>query len=326
MPDKKLLSFVVPVFNESENVGPFLDALNAVIADHSKHYDFEILFTDNHSTDDTFDQLEMRAKKDKRIRVIRFSRNFGYQRSILTAYANARGEAAIQLDCDLQDPPALVGEFIRLWEEGNAVVYGVRRSRQEGWLINTGRRVFYRLIDWLSDIDLPHHAGDFRLVDRRVLDLVVASQDRNPYLRGMIARYGFRQAGVPYDREPRHKGTSKFSFGDYFSIAFDGIVSQSVVPLRLATYTGLVIAAIMFIAILVYSIGHALFGATWPPGFATQTILILFGISINALFLGIIGEYVARIYQQSVKVPVTIIDQTIPERDREKVKTPGNEG
>ena len=324
MTDKKLISFVVPVFNEQENIGPFLDALNAVIADLSKRYDFEILFTDNHSTDDTFEQLAARAERDKRIRVIRFSRNFGYQRSILTAYANAMGDAAIQLDCDLQDPPELVKEFLRLWEEGKAVVYGVRRSRQEGWLINAARRIFYRLIDWLSDIDLPHHAGDFRLVDRRVLDLVVATEDRNPYLRGMIARHGFRQAGVPYDRKPRHKGTSKFSFGEYFSIAFDGIVSQSVVPLRIATYTGLIIAAIMFIAILVYSIGHTLFGATWPPGWATTTVLILFGISINALFLGIIGEYVARIYQQSIKGPITIIDQTIPERGREKVKTPGS--
>ena len=326
MADKKLLSFVVPVFNEQENIGPFLDSLSAVIADLANRYDFEILFTDNHSTDDTFEKLEARAKKDNRIRVIRFSRNFGYQRSILTAYANARGTAVIQLDCDLQDPPSLIAEFIRLWEEGNAVVYGIRRSRQEGWLINATRGAFYRLIDWLSDIDLPHHAGDFRLVDRQVLDLVVASEDRNPYLRGMIARYGFRQIGVPYDRAPRQKGTSKFSFGQYFSMAFDGIVSQSVVPLRLATYTGLVIAAIMLVAILVYSIGHTLFGATWPPGFATTTVLIMFGISINALFLGIIGEYVARIYQQSVKNPITIIDQTIPAKDREKVKSPGSDG
>ena len=325
MTEKKLLSFVVPVFNEQDNIDPFLDALNAVMTDLSKKYDFEILFTDNHSTDDTFEKLEARAKKDKRIRVIRFSKNFGYQRSILTAYANARGTAAIQLDCDLQDPPSLIAEFIRLWEEGNSVVYGIRRSRQEGWLINAARGAFYRLIDWLSDIDLPHHAGDFRLVDRQVLDLVVASEDRNPYLRGMIARYGFRQIGVPYDRAPRQKGTSKFSFGQYFSMAFDGIVSQSVVPLRLATYTGLVIAAIMLVAILVYSIGHALFGATWPPGFATTTVLIMFGISINALFLGIIGEYVARIYQQSVKNPITIIDQTIPEEDEAEVNALGKE-
>ena len=323
---KKLISFVVPVLNESENIEAFFETLDPVTSDLSDRYDFEILFTDNHSTDDTFEKLAARAERDKRIRVIRFSRNFGYQRSILTAYANARGDAAIQLDVDLQDPPELVKEFLRLWEEGNAVVYGVRRSRRESWPIQSVRRLFYRLIDWLSDIDLPHHAGDFRLVDRRVLDLMVNTEDRNPYLRGMISRYGFSQVGVPYDREPRHRGTSKFSVRQYIAIAFDGIVSQSVVPLRLATYAGVVIAVIMLIAILVYSIGHTLFGANWPPGFATQTVLILFGISINALFLGIIGEYVARIYQQSIKGPVTIIDQTIPERDREKVKTPGSEG
>lgn len=323
MAEKKLISFVVPVFNESENIDAFFEALDPVTSDLSNRYNFEILFTDNHSTDDTFEQLGARAERDKRIRVIRFSRNFGYQRSILTAYANAKGDAAIQLDGDLQDPPELVKEFLRLWEEGNAVVYGVRRSRRESWPMQAVRQLFYRLIDWLSDIDLPHHAGDFRLVDRRVLDLMVNTEDRNPYLRGMIARYGFSQVGVPYDRGPRYRGTSKLSFGKYISIAFDGIVSQSVVPLRLATYTGLVIAIIMLIAILVYSISHTLFGATWSPGFATQTVLILLGICINALFLGIIGEYVARIYQQSIKGPITIVEGTIPESDRDTVTVPG---
>ena len=317
MADKKLISFVVPVFNEQENIEPFLDALDGETEKLTERYDFDILFTDNHSTDDTFGILSAHAEKDKRIRVIRFSRNFGYQRSILTAYANARGDAAIQLDCDLQDPPSLIGEFLRLWEEGNVVVYGIRRTRKEGWLLHTMRRAFYRLVDTLANIDLPHHAGDFRLVDRRILDLVTASQDRNPYLRGMIARYGYKQVGVPYDRESRQRGSSKFSLSEYFSIAFDGIVSQSVVPLRFATYTGLIIAALTFIAVLVYSISHALFGATWPPGFATTTVLILFGISINALFLGIIGEYVARIYQQSVKGPTTIIEKSINSMDEE---------
>jgi dolichol-phosphate mannosyltransferase len=187
------------------------------------------------------------------------------------------------------------------------------------------RRLYYRLADFLSDIDLPHDAGDFRLVDRRVLDLLIESKDRNPYLRGMIARCGFGQVGVPYDRAPRKRGTSKFSMRDYFAIAFDGIVSQSIVPLRLATYTGLVIAVLTFVAILFYSIGQVFFGASWPPGFATTTVLILFGISINALFLGIIGEYVARIYQQSVQGPITVIDRTIPEEDQAEVKTPGKE-
>ena len=325
MKKKPLISVIVPVFNEQENIEPFLDALDAETEKLTERYDFEILFTDNHSTDDTFAMLSARAEKDKRIRVIRLSRNFGYQRSILTAYANARGDAAVQLDCDLQDPPALIAEFLRLWEEGNAVVYGIRRTRKEGWLLHTTRRAFYRLVDALADIHLPHHAGDFRLVDRRILDLMTASQDRNPYLRGMIARYGYKQVGVPYDRESRQRGSSKFSLSEYFSIAFDGIVSQSVIPLRLATYAGLIIAMVTFVAILVYSIGHALFGATWPPGFATQTVLILFGISINALFLGIIGEYVARIYQQSVKGPVTIVEQVAPEKDPSEVKTPGND-
>lgn len=312
MKDKKLISIVVPVFNEADNIDAFLREVLSIIEPLSERYAFEILFSDNHSTDGTFEALITHAQHEKRIRIIRLSRNFGFQRSILTAYRNARGDAAIQLDCDLQDPPRLIEEFLRQWEDGYAVVYGVRRSRPESWALHTTRRTFYRLVDALSDIDLPHHAGDFRLVDRRILDLLAKADDRNPYLRGMIARYGFRQIGVPYDRAIREKGESKFSLGDYFRIALDGIVSQSVVPLRLATYTGLLIACLTFVATILYMIGNIVLGATWPPGFATTTVLILFGISVNALFLGIIGEYLARIYHQSVGGPIAIIEQQHP--------------
>ncbi|MBT3764968.1 MAG: glycosyltransferase family 2 protein [Rhodospirillaceae bacterium] len=323
MNENKLISIVVPVFNESETIDAFFETLNPALVGLSSRYNFEIIFTDNHSTDDTFEKLADRAAHDSRVRVIRFSRNFGYQRSILTAYTNARGAAAIQLDCDLQDPPALIEQFLDHWEDGYKVVYGVRRSRKEGWLIRSIRRVFYRLVDWLSDIELPHHAGDFRIIDRQLLDLLSGSIDCNPYLRGMISRYGFKQIGIPYDRDPRTQGKSKFGLSDLFTVALDGIVSQSTVPLRFATHTGLLIAFVMFVAIIVYSVGHVFFGATWPPGFATTTVLILFGISINAMFLGIIGEYIARIYQQSVKDRITIVEKTVPESDAKIVVTPG---
>ena len=312
MPEKKrLISICVPVFNEAENVEPFYEAILPVLDGISSRYDFEILFTDNHSTDRTFSILEQLAKRDSRIRVIRFSRNFGFQRSISTAYENARGDAAIQIDCDLQDPPLLILDFIAKWEQGYRIVYGVRSSRQEGWLMNSSRKGFYRLIDLLSEDELPLDAGDFRLLDRRVLDELKKFEDYQPYLRGMIAALGFDQIGIPYDRVERKHGASKFSFRQLMGLALDGILNHSVVPLRIATYLGLAVSLVTVLAMIGYAIGRLFLGTNWPSGFATIIILILGSLSLNALFLGIIGEYLGRIYRQIKRRPLTIVEREI---------------
>ncbi|MBT7944184.1 MAG: glycosyltransferase [Alphaproteobacteria bacterium] len=312
---KKLISIIVPVFNEVDNLEPLLEALNPVLAASSDRYHFEIIFTDNHSTDGTFAKLQEIAKDDGRIRALRFSRNFGVQKSILTGLLNAEGDAAIQIDCDLQDPPELIPEFLKYWEEGNEVVYGVRRSRKENIIMNATRSIFYRIINWLSEIDVPLNAGDFRLIDRKILDLLAQVNDRSPYLRGIISTFGFRQVGIPYDRDERKHGKSKFTMGEYFLVALDGIISQSVVPLRLATHVGIAIAILMMMSILALIIGKWVFDADMPRGYPTTLLVILFGISLNALFLGIIGEYLARIYKQSVPAPLTIVEERFPKKD-----------
>jgi dolichol-phosphate mannosyltransferase len=316
MTEKKLISLVIPVFNEADNLDRLFALVDEALKSLTDRYDFEFVFTDNHSTDATFAVLAARAASDKRIRVIRFSRNFGYQKSILTGYMNARGSAAVQLDADLQDPPALIAEFIALWEQGNAVVYGVRRARPEGWLLHTTRRFFYRIVSFLSDHELPLNAGDFRLIDRRILDLLTKIADQNPYIRGIIPTLGFKQVGVVYDRNARISGKSKFSLAQYVALASDAIVSQSIMPLRIATYAGLLIAVVTMVGIMIAVVGQMIFGAEWPPGWATVTVLILFGISLNALFLGIIGEYLGRMYRQSISRPITIVERTIPEEVR----------
>jgi len=308
---KRFISICVPVFNEEPNIVPLYSALLPIMDQLSERYEFELLFTDNHSTDRTFEALEQLAQRDVRVRAIRFSRNFGFQRSIATSYANARGDAAIQIDCDLQDPPALILEFVRKWEEGYKVVYGVRNLRKESWWMNIVRKTFYRIIDRLSEDELPLDAGDFRLVDRCILDELQKLEDNQPYLRGAIAALGFDQIGIPYNRAERQRGKSKFSFGELIGLALDGILNHSVVPLRIATYLGLTISIVTFLGLVGYAFGRLFLGKTWPPGFATIIILILGSLSLNALFLGIIGEYLGRIYRQVKRRPLTIVEREL---------------
>jgi glycosyltransferase involved in cell wall biosynthesis len=307
----KLLSIVVPVFNEEANVEPLYAAVSGVLASVADRYSWELIFTDNCSTDRTFECLERLAGRDPRVRVYRFSRNFGFQRSILTGYRLARGAAAVQIDCDLQDPPELILDFLKLWEAGYRIVFGVRRSRPEPFLVHTTRRLFYRLIAWLSSDDLPRDAGDFRLIDRCVLDLLCDYRDENPYLRGYIAALGFRQIGVSYDRAERRRGKSSFKLGNLVDLALDGIVSHSIIPLRLATFVGIGLAALAVLAIVVYGVLWFAYERNWPAGFATLAILILGSLAVNAIFLGIIGEYLARIYRQVKPGPLTIVERFI---------------
>ncbi len=309
-PQKKLVSVLVPAFNEELNVER---AYRAIIAAFRSlpDYDFEIVFTDNHSTDRTFELLNDIGQKDPRVRVIRFSRNVGYQRSLLVAYKSARGDCSVQIDCDLQDPPELIPQMLEKWEEGHAVVYGVRKSLKDGPLVAATRRVFYRFISALSDDELPIDAGEFRLVDRCILDELKKVDDTSPYLRGLISSMGFSQVGFEYDRQDRVAGESKFPFKAMLALAVDGVLNHSLVPLRVASITSIVIATLTFFVIFIYLIGKLLFGQDWPAGFATTTVLLLMSIMLNAMFLGIIGEYLGRIFMQSKRRPTPIVEKTV---------------
>jgi polyisoprenyl-phosphate glycosyltransferase len=307
----KLISIVVPVFNEEANIERLYEAVNHALAPIADRYEWEFIFTDNCSTDDTFPHIERIAKRDHRVRAYRLTRNFGFQRSILTGYRLARGEVAVQIDCDLQDPPELILDFIKHWEAGNKIVYGVRRSREEPFHIEAARRLFYRFIARISSDNLPHDAGDFRLIDRCVLDLLHDYRDESPYLRGYIASLGYAQIGVPYDRSKREHGKSAFRFGSLVSLAVDGIVSHSVMPLRFASFLGLALSAIAVLAIAVYLVLWISSAERWPPGFATLAILMLTSFAMNAILLGVIGEYLARIYRQVKPGPLTIVERFI---------------
>lgn len=306
------VSVLVPVFNEEDNVLRAYKAITDVF-DGLPGYALQIIFTDNHSTDRTFQLLSEIAQEDDRVCVIRFSRNVGYELSLLSAYKTASGDCSVQIDCDLQDPPSHIPEMLRLWRSGYKVVYGVRRSLPDRWHVALARRLFYRLLAAFSQDDLPPNAGEFRLVDRRILDELRRVEDAAPYLRGLISTMGFRQIGFEYDRQQRTAGESKFRLGAMLGLGVDALLNHSLVPLRLASWTSLVAGGVTTCMILFYFTGFLLFGQAWPRGFATTTMLLLLSMTLNALFLGVIGEYIGRLFMQSKRRPMVVVEEVLNE-------------
>ena len=307
---KTLVSILVPAFNEEGNVVRCYEAIVRVF-DKLPDYRYEIIVTDNHSTDATFSLLQSLAQRDAGLKVIRFSRNYGYQRSLLCAYKAASGACSIQLDCDLQDPPELIPQMLALWRADFKVVYGIRRSLKDGFLVAKLRRAFYQFITAISDDNLPVNAGEFRLVDRRLLVELAKVNDASPYLRGLISAMGFSQVGLEYDRLDRTAGESKFPLKSMISLAVDGILNHSLLPLRIASIAGIVLGAASMLLTFIYLFGRVLLGQNWPAGFATTTILLLMSISINSVFMGILGEYVGRLFLQSKSGSQPIVEADV---------------
>jgi polyisoprenyl-phosphate glycosyltransferase len=307
---KSVISVLVPAFNEEENVERAYGAIREVFRE-LPDYDYEIVFTDNHSTDRTFAILRQIAAADSRVKVIRFSRNYGYERSVLVAYQNATGDCAVQIDCDLQDHPRHIPHMVSLWRQGNEVVYGIRKTLTDGAFVGWLRRRFYSAMRAMSEDDLPLNAGEFRLVDAILLKELRKVDDTSPYVRGLISAMGFSQVGFEYDREARVAGISKFPFRAMLSLAIDGVLNHSLLPLRLASTLSLVFGLITFLLIFVYVIGSFLLGQNWPAGFTTTTVLLLVSITLNAMFLGIVGEYLGRVFMQAKHRPVPIIQATL---------------
>lgn len=305
-PAKPLISIIVPVYNEERNVDRTYGELRRV-TDSLDAYRFEFIFTDNHSTDNTFAKLCAIAGTDPNVRVARFARNFGFQKSVMTGYRLAQGAAAIQIDADLQDPPALFGEFLKKWEEGHDVVVGVRRGRREGLVLSQARRSFYRMMARLDGDHLIADAGDFRLVDRSVIERLRRIHDPHVYLRGLISSLARKQTGIPFDRAERMFEQSKFRLRGLTRLAFDGVLSHSSLPLRISFYIGLLVAVAAVLLAVFYALIWWISPQSVPQGFTTTQILILFGIGLNSIFLGIVGVYVGRIYDQVRRRPSTVI-------------------
>ena len=309
MNQKKLISICVPVLNEESNIKLLYEQLTKVINDEKDKYNFEIIFTDNHSTDNTWELIKAISIKDSMVKGLRFSRNFGFQRSILFNYQNSKGDAVVQIDADLQDPPHIIQDFLRKWEDGFLVVYGVRKTRKENVLLTSFRKFGYWLIDFLSDHPIPRNAGDFRLMDRLVLEELLKFKDYSPYIRGSISWLGFKQIGVDYNRQARSRGKSKFSLFQLTKLGLDGLFNNSIVPLRFGVLIG-IISIIISILGSIYFVLSKIF-LDLPEGLATTNILILFSIGINSLFLGIMGEYIGKIFLTIKGGSIAIIQEKI---------------
>ena len=324
MDRRPMISVIVPTLNEAGNVVTLYERVRAVFESRLRQYDWEMVVTDNHSSDETFAELLSIAAGDSRLRAYRFSKNFGFQQSIFAGYLLSQGDAVVQLDADMQDPPELIPELVERWENGAQVVYGIRRTRpNESKMLTAARKFFYRLIDWLSDERLPHDAGDFRLVDRVVVEVLRHSSDASPYLRGAIASMGFEQIGFEYERDERSSGETKFNMSSLLRLGFDGIMNHSTRPLNLASMTALGVVVIAIAAIACYVAARVFFEQDWPAGFVTLALLQLVGIVLNAAFLGIIGAYLGRIFKQTRKAPLVIVSESSRPHDSATVLTSG---
>ena len=305
----KSVSVVIPCFNEEGNLRETHRRVTEAVSQAGIQY--EVVYVDDGSYDTTPELLRQLQAEDEHVRVVYFSRNFGHQFAVTAGLAHASGGAVIILDADLQDPPELLVEMIRLWEAGYEVVYGVRTDREgETRFKLLTARLFYRLIRWLSETEIPLDTGDFRLLDRKVVDVIAAMPERDRFLRGMVSWAGYRQIGIPYRRAPRFSGETKYPVGKMVRFAFDGIVSFSVKPLRLSTLMGFICAGLALLAIL-YALAMRLFTQRWVTGWTALIIAILFLGGAQLISLGIIGEYVGRLYGEAKHRPLYLVRETL---------------
>jgi glycosyltransferase involved in cell wall biosynthesis len=305
-----VISIVVPVYDEAEVLAAFTERLTKVLADLDD--DSEIVFVDDGSTDGSLDVLRSLVAADRRIRVLSFSRNFGHQVAISAGIDAARGDAVVVIDADLQDPPEVIAEMYARWSEGNKVVYGVRTRRDgERPTKKLTARWFYRLLGRLSDTPMTADSGDFRLLDRQVVEALKGMREENRYLRGMVSWVGFTQCGVEYEREPRAAGETKYTWRRMLRFAADGITSFSDRPLRVAVQLGTVVTLTSFLSGGWLVIGKLINPDRSLPGYTSLLVAVLFLGGIQLLTIGILGSYIGRIYTETKRRPLYIVAETI---------------
>jgi dolichol-phosphate mannosyltransferase len=305
---RPVLSVVIPVLNEQQNLEELYRRLVTTL--EAVEPNFEIVFIDDGSRDRSLAIASGMAQRDARVTVISFARNFGHQAAISAGLDAAQGDAVIVMDADLQDPPEVLGKFIAKWREGHDVVYAIREQRKEGWFKRTAYALFYRLLQRVANIEIPLDAGDFCIMDRRVVDLLVKMPERNRFVRGIRSWVGLDQVGLPYERAARFAGRTNYSYGKLVTLALDGLVSFSYLPLRIISMVGIVVSVLSILLAVIYTIQKVFWGLS-PPGFPTTIVAIFFLAGIQLITIGVIGEYVGRIFEEVKHRPLYIVRQVI---------------
>jgi len=299
------LSVVLPVYNERQNldalVGRLIPALEKAAGE-----DFEILFVDDGSVDGSAEILDAFHARDPRLKAVHFSRNFGQQAALQAGLDEATGRAVILMDADLQDPPEVLGRLVEHWRQGYEVVYAIRRRRKEGLVKRAAYAVFYRTLKAVAEIDVPLDAGDFCLLDRRVVDTLATLPERNRLLRGLRRWVGFRQVGVEYERDARHAGETKYTLRRLLRLALSGYVGFSAMPLRAAAWLGFVSASAGF-ALALWAVVTKLVDIPSPRGWASTVAIVLFVGGVQLVMLGVVGEYLGRVYDEVRKRPLYVV-------------------
>lgn len=308
MQNNFLVSVVIPVFNEEKNILPLGKLLLSALKDHP----YEIIFVDDGSTDNTASEVKKIAKKNTSVKLVSFYRNFGHQMALSAGYQIAQGDCVISLDADLQDPPDVISSMIKKWQNGALVVYAKRKEREvDGAFKKTTARFFYKLMNFLSDTPIPEDVGDYRLMDRKVVDDLNHLPEQSLFLRGLVAWGGYPSDFVYFERQKRHAGNTHYTFSKMLNFALEGITSFSIKPLRLATYLGFITAVIGFLGIIYAVLGKIFLPAYWVTGWAAIFVGIMFLGGVQLITIGIIGEYIAKIYKEVQKRPRYLIKEKV---------------
>lgn len=308
---EKKISLVIPMYYEEEIAKTCYKRVKEVLS-KLENYDHEVIFVNDGSKDNTLNILEEIASKDSLVKVISFSRNFGHQAAVTAGIRYVTGDAIVIMDADLQDPPELIPEMLKLWEEGNEVIYGKRKARKgESHFKLLTAKMFYKVLNALSDVEIPKDTGDFRLVDRKVIDVINQMPEHNKFLRGLFSWVGFNQTPYEYERQERTAGTTKYPLKKMLKLASDGIISFSTKPLKIVGSLGMV-TIVVSIAILIYSLlSYAFKWNQLAPGWTSIMVAITLFSGVQLLSIWIIGEYIQRIYDDTKQRPQYIVKETI---------------
>jgi len=303
-----LVSVVVPVYNEEKNIPFLINQLKKIL----KTYRHEIIFVNDGSTDKSPQIIKKIAQKNKQIKLVSFNRNFGHQVSLTCGYSFSKGNCVISIDADLQDPPEIIPQMIKKWQEGAEVVYAKRVKRQkDSWFKKTSACFFYHFINFLSDVKIPKNVGDFRLIDRKVVSFLNSLPEHSRFLRGLVAWGDFKQATVLFERKERYSGQTHYTLSKMINFALTGITSFSSKPLRIASYLGFISALAGFVGIIYAILGKIFLPHYWVTGWTALFVGIMFLGGVQLLSIGIIGEYIGKIYVELQNRPQYLIKEKV---------------